>query len=95
MDITMPDVLRTIPSSNRYARIRAIRLSSSELDFQIRRGDVALTLSRAEIAQAVGFSDSAAGKRYIRGLERLKQVLAHHPAHWNPLPESPRVPTPP
>ena len=33
-------------------------------------------LSRAEIAQVLGVSDSAAGKRYLRALERLKRVLA-------------------
>jgi len=32
-------------------------------------------LSRAEIAQVLGVSESAADKRYIRALERLKQVL--------------------
>jgi RNA polymerase sigma-70 factor (ECF subfamily) len=32
-------------------------------------------LSRAEIAQVLGVSESAAGKRYIRALERLKQIL--------------------
>jgi RNA polymerase sigma-70 factor, ECF subfamily len=32
-------------------------------------------LSRAEIAQVLGVSDSAAGKRYIRALERLRQIL--------------------
>ena len=33
-------------------------------------------LSRAEIAQLLGISESAAGKRYIRALERLKQILS-------------------
>jgi RNA polymerase sigma-70 factor (ECF subfamily) len=32
-------------------------------------------LKRAEIAQVLGVSESAAGKRYIRALERLKQIL--------------------
>jgi RNA polymerase sigma-70 factor (ECF subfamily) len=32
-------------------------------------------LSRAEIAQVLLISEAAAGKRYIRALERLKQVL--------------------
>ena len=36
-------------------------------------------LSRAEIAQVFGISEAAAGKRYIRALERLKQVLADCP----------------
>jgi RNA polymerase sigma-70 factor, ECF subfamily len=36
-------------------------------------------LSRAEIAQVFGISKAAAGKRYIRALERLKQVLADCP----------------
>jgi RNA polymerase sigma-70 factor (ECF subfamily) len=33
-------------------------------------------LSRAEIAQLLGISESAAGKRYIRALERLKEILS-------------------
>jgi RNA polymerase sigma-70 factor (ECF subfamily) len=32
-------------------------------------------LSRAEIAQVFGISEAAAGKRYLRALERLKQIL--------------------
>ena len=36
-------------------------------------------LSRAEIAQMFGISESAAGKRYIRALERLRQILGHWP----------------
>jgi RNA polymerase sigma-70 factor (ECF subfamily) len=36
-------------------------------------------LSRAEIAQVLGVSDAAAGKRYIRALERLKLVLGRLP----------------
>jgi RNA polymerase sigma-70 factor (ECF subfamily) len=32
-------------------------------------------LSRAEIAQVMGISEAAAGKRYIRALERLKRIL--------------------
>ena len=36
-------------------------------------------LSRAEIAQVLGISEAAAGKRYIRALERLKQVLGRSP----------------
>jgi RNA polymerase sigma-70 factor (ECF subfamily) len=32
-------------------------------------------LSRAEIAQVLEISEAAAGKRYLRALERLKQVL--------------------
>jgi RNA polymerase sigma-70 factor (ECF subfamily) len=36
-------------------------------------------LSRAEIAQVFGISEAAAGKRYLRALERFKQVLAHAP----------------
>ena len=36
-------------------------------------------LSRAEIAQVLGISEAAAGKRYLRALERLKQVLAALP----------------
>jgi RNA polymerase sigma-70 factor, ECF subfamily len=36
-------------------------------------------LSRAEIAQVLGVSEAAAGKRYIRALERLKQVLGRSP----------------
>jgi RNA polymerase sigma-70 factor (ECF subfamily) len=33
-------------------------------------------LSRAEIAQLLGISEAAAGKRYIRALNRLKQILS-------------------
>jgi RNA polymerase sigma-70 factor (ECF subfamily) len=33
-------------------------------------------LSRAEIAQVLGISEAAAGKRYIRALEKLKQSLS-------------------
>jgi RNA polymerase sigma-70 factor (ECF subfamily) len=36
-------------------------------------------LSRAEIAQVLGVSESAAGKRYIRALERLKHILGLSP----------------
>jgi RNA polymerase sigma-70 factor, ECF subfamily len=36
-------------------------------------------LSRAEIAQVLGVFEAAAGKRYIRALERLKQVLGRSP----------------
>jgi RNA polymerase sigma-70 factor, ECF subfamily len=36
-------------------------------------------LSRAEIAQVLGVSEAAAGKRYLRALERLKQVLGRSP----------------
>ena len=36
-------------------------------------------LSRAEIAQVLGVSEAAAGKRYLRALERFKQVLAESP----------------
>jgi RNA polymerase sigma-70 factor (ECF subfamily) len=36
-------------------------------------------LSRAEAAQALGVSEEAAAKRYIRALKRLKDVLAHMP----------------
>lgn len=36
-------------------------------------------LSRFEIAQVLGVSEAAAGKRYIRALERLKQVLGRSP----------------
>jgi RNA polymerase sigma-70 factor, ECF subfamily len=36
-------------------------------------------LSRAEIAHLLGVSEAAAGKRYLRALERLKQVLAQSP----------------
>jgi RNA polymerase sigma-70 factor (ECF subfamily) len=32
-------------------------------------------LSRAEIATVLGITEAAAGKRYLRALERLKQVL--------------------
>jgi len=36
-------------------------------------------LNRAETAQALGIEESAAGKRYIRALKRLKGVLAEMP----------------
>jgi RNA polymerase sigma-70 factor (ECF subfamily) len=36
-------------------------------------------LSRAEIAALLGISEAAAGKRYIRALERLKKSLRDWP----------------
>ena len=33
-------------------------------------------LSNAEVAQALGLSASTASKRYIRALQRLKEILA-------------------
>jgi RNA polymerase sigma-70 factor, ECF subfamily len=36
-------------------------------------------LSRAEIAQVLGVTEGAAGKRYIRALERLKRILGRSP----------------
>lgn len=36
-------------------------------------------LSRAEIAQVLDISEAAAGKRYIRALEKLKQILSSGP----------------
>ena len=36
-------------------------------------------LSHAETAQVLGIQESAAGKRYIRALKRLKQILAQWP----------------
>ncbi len=36
-------------------------------------------LSRAEIGKVIGISEEAAGKRYIRALERLKQILGQGP----------------
>lgn len=36
-------------------------------------------LNRAEIAQVLGVSDSAARKRYLRALERLRQILGRAP----------------
>jgi RNA polymerase sigma-70 factor, ECF subfamily len=36
-------------------------------------------LNRAEIAQVLGVSDSAARKRYLRALERLRHILARAP----------------
>jgi len=36
-------------------------------------------LSRAEIAALLGISEAAAGKRYIRALERLRQILGNAP----------------
>ena len=32
-------------------------------------------LSRSEIATVLGVSEAAAGKRYLRALEKLKQIL--------------------
>jgi RNA polymerase sigma-70 factor (ECF subfamily) len=34
-------------------------------------------LSRAEIAELMGILEAAAGKRYIRALERLRQIIGH------------------
>jgi RNA polymerase sigma-70 factor (ECF subfamily) len=36
-------------------------------------------LSRAETARALGVTEAAAAKRYVRALKRLKDVLAHMP----------------
>ncbi len=36
-------------------------------------------LSRAETAQVLGIEESAAGKRYVRALKRLKEILASFP----------------
>jgi RNA polymerase sigma-70 factor (ECF subfamily) len=36
-------------------------------------------LSTAETAQVLGISEAAAGKRYLRALQRLKQLLVHLP----------------
>ncbi len=36
-------------------------------------------LSRAETAQVLGIEESAAGKRYVRALKRLKEILAGFP----------------
>jgi RNA polymerase sigma-70 factor (ECF subfamily) len=36
-------------------------------------------LSRAEIAELLGVSGSAVGKRYVRALERLRQILGRAP----------------
>jgi RNA polymerase sigma-70 factor (ECF subfamily) len=36
-------------------------------------------LSRAEIATLLGISEAAAGKRYLRALERLKEILGNAP----------------
>ncbi len=36
-------------------------------------------LSRGEIAQVLNISEAAPGKRYIRALERLKEVLVRSP----------------
>jgi RNA polymerase sigma-70 factor (ECF subfamily) len=33
-------------------------------------------LSRSEIAAVLGVSEAAAGKRYLRALEKLKRVLS-------------------
>ena len=34
-------------------------------------------LSRSEAARELGIQESAAAKRYVRALERLKRILAH------------------
>ena len=36
-------------------------------------------LTRAEIAQVLGVTEGAAGKRYVRALERLKRILGRSP----------------
>jgi RNA polymerase sigma-70 factor (ECF subfamily) len=36
-------------------------------------------LSRAEIAQELGISEEAAGKRYMRALDRIKHILGQGP----------------
>jgi RNA polymerase sigma-70 factor, ECF subfamily len=39
-------------------------------------------LSRVEIAAVLGISEAAAGKRYLRALEKLKQVLTGSSGGW-------------
>ncbi len=39
-------------------------------------------LSRAEIAAVMGLSEAAAGKRYIRALEKLRQILTSSGIDW-------------
>src|SRR5262249_19650864 len=39
-------------------------------------------LSRAEIAKVLGVSEAAAGKRYLRALEKLKQTLSKAGGDW-------------
>jgi RNA polymerase sigma-70 factor (ECF subfamily) len=34
-------------------------------------------LTTAEAARVLGISDAAAGKRYVRALERLREMLLH------------------
>lgn len=36
-------------------------------------------LTRAETARVLGIEESAAGKRYVRALKRLKEILASFP----------------
>jgi RNA polymerase sigma-70 factor (ECF subfamily) len=42
-------------------------------------------LSRAETAQVLGIKESAAGKRYLRALERLKGILTRMPGGMEEL----------
>jgi RNA polymerase sigma-70 factor, ECF subfamily len=39
-------------------------------------------LSRAEIASVLGITEAAAGKRYLRALEKLKQILSQVGSGW-------------
>ena len=40
-------------------------------------------LTNAEAAQVLGIKEAAAGKRYLRALERLREILARCPAAWS------------
>jgi RNA polymerase sigma-70 factor (ECF subfamily) len=41
-------------------------------------------LTNAEAAELLGIKEAAAGKRYLRALERLREVLASMPGGWEP-----------
>lgn len=60
-------------------RVREALDGMDELDREVLALRHFEQLSRAEIAQVLGVSESAAGKRYIRALERLKHILGRSP----------------
>ena len=61
------------------ARVQEALDSMSPLDREVLALRHFEQLSRAEIAQVLEVSEAAAGKRYIRALERLKEVLGSSP----------------
>jgi RNA polymerase sigma-70 factor (ECF subfamily) len=72
----------TSPSDAAVRAERVLRVQEALNDMEaIDREVLALRhferLSRAETAQALGIAEAAASKRYVRALQRLKELLSH------------------